>query len=691
MPEHLPTAASRSRIEILSEPGQLSADWSRNGHTSSHHEPGDEVAASLLEIGFPALAVSRVVAADSRAKDPSYAAHRWWARRPPSLMRAILLAATMDGEATERDFWHRYADDGPHLEGLSVHDPFMGGGTTLIEASRLGAEVSGSDVDPTAHLIVGHSLDPAQESEIQDIGDALLSFLRKHFSSLYPDDEGEQLHSFWIATVTCPHCGTAGPLYRSLVLARDCGKAGAVLRDDGATVFDPETLEVSYLTAATQRQFKGASHEWAVDHSTFDALKYRCPSCQKRSGHRELQSGAAPRKLVAIERTAPGRRRKLFGPGDRDLAALDLADELLGNPPVALRLPDAEFEPVRRDPRPRSFGIIGVRDLFTARQLLVLGAAHAWVDAEDMSKAAERAVRLVLSSALMTNNRLCSYATDYGRLSPLYSVRGYSLPALAVELNPLHSSGGRGTLRQCLNRVLRSTTTTTRRATWDVTRRTTEKVTLNLPQRAPSVDVRCSSAADAVLEAPIDLLVFDPPYYDYIQYDELTELFRAWDPSHVLSGETLQSAAADDAATFGLRLADCLRPALAVRKGGRPVAFTYHSAKPPAWEAIGVALDRLDLRVTAMWPVRSDGHMGHHSRPGSCAWDVVVVCRPARETYPTNIGEHKALWSENLDGLEIGDADLTSFKLAHEMAASRFGTPKRATRKSTSNGGTDGY
>ena len=548
----------------------------------------------------------------------------------------------------------------------------------------MGAEVSGSDIDPTAQLIVAHSLDPAQDSEIRDIGDALMCFLRKHFSVLYPDDEGEQLHSFWITTVTCPHCDGSGPLYRSLVLARDCGKVGAVLRDDGATVFDPETFDLHYLGSATQSQFKGTSQDWAVDHSTFDAGKYRCQLCQKRSSHRELQSGAAPQRLIAIERTARGRRRKLLVPGNRDLAALNLARELLKNPPVALQLPDAKFASVRCDPRPRSFGITAVRDLFTDRQLLVLGAAHAWVETEDMSEAAKRAVRLALSSALMTNNRLCSYATDYGRLSPLYNVRGYSFPALAVELNPLHSISGRGTLRQCLNRVLRSVTTTTRRTTWNIATGTTEKITLDLPRKAPSVDVRCSSATDAILEAALDLVVFDPPYYDYIQYDELTELFRAWSPLNTMKGETLQSAA-NEATVFGQQLADCLRPALAVHNGLYPIAFTYHSSNPAAWEAIGVALDRLCLRVTAMWPVRSDGHMGPHSHPGSCDWDVVVVCRPAGEIIPANIGDRQTFWARNLKGLIIGDADQTSFRLAHEMATPRFGYPKAAISKSNSN------
>ena len=215
---------------------------------------------SLLETRFPALPISLIAAGDSRRKDPSYAAHRWWARRPPSLMRSILLAAAMDGESSEAKFWSKYRSEAPLLAGLRVHDPFMGGGSTLIEASRLGAAVSGTDVDPTAQVIVSHSLEPALDSEVTQIGDALLTYLREHFSVLYPDDNGEPLHSFWLAIVECPYCHLSGPLYRSLVLARDCGKQGAVIRNDGATVFDPDTFELHYLSASwVTQQLKNGS------------------------------------------------------------------------------------------------------------------------------------------------------------------------------------------------------------------------------------------------------------------------------------------------------------------------------------------------------------------------------------------------------------------------------------------------
>ena len=629
---------------------------------------------SLLESRFPALSVSLVAARESRSKDPSYAAHRWWARRPRSLMRSILLAAVMDGETTDREFWDNYGSEVPLLEGLQVHDPFMGGGTTLIEASRLGAAVSGTDIDPTAEMIVSHSLDPAPESEVVAAGDALMTFLRSHFSVLYPYDDGEPLHSFWLAIVRCPNCRVSGPLYRSLVLARDCGKAGAVLRNDGVVAFDPDTFELHHLRPSSRKRFQGARRTWPLDHATFSASKYQCRACGERSSHRDLQTGASPRRLIAVERTPMGRRREIGTPGTQDLYAIALAEELLKNPPVPLGLPDVEFDSKRQDPRPRSYGITAVRDLFTPRQLLVLGAAHAWIDSQDLPDSVERAIRLALSNSIVTNNRLCSYATDYGRLSPLFSIRGYSIPALQVELNPLHSSGGRGTIQQCLNRVLRSTATTFRRSIWNVDMRTTEGKVFELATRVPQINVRCSSAADTPIKHSIDLLVFDPPYYDYIIYDELAEPFRAWNPSLKVIGETLQAASLSEPGDFGASLAACLRPALEAKSKQYPVVFTYHSSKRAAWEELGLALDELALRITAMWPVRSDGHMGPHSRPGNCEWDVVIVCRPKQETHSASIPRADELWKPHFGEFGVRDADLTSFGLAYKMASTRFGT-----------------
>ncbi len=633
------------------------------------------VSPTFLETAFPALGVSRVAAADRRVKDPAYGAHSWWARRPPSVMRAILVAAALDGGTSEEEFWSLFADPATTLNGFSVYDPFMGGGTTLIEAARLGADVGGTDVDPTSATIVAHALEPVAAVDVLAAGDELLSYLRTNFGDLYPDEAGDPLHYFWLHVVTCAHCDRSGPLFRSLVLVRDSGKSGAVVRDEPLTVFDPEEFTIHHLRESDQATFMGAAKRWRVDRSTFDSGRYRCGKCKERSTHRELLTGAAPRKLLAVERTRADKRRRLEAPSSADLAALEAAKSMLSSPPVPLALPTAEFTKQRSDPRPRSFGINFVSELFSSRQLLVLGAAHAWLNERvDLAPGVNRAICLALSNALTTNNRLCSYATDYGRLAALFSVRGYSLPALPVELNPLHSSGGRGTIRQCLNRVVRSATSSVRRSVYNVATRNAEARVLDLPPQPGAIDLRCSSAADTQPSATIDLLVFDPPYYDYIVYDELTELFRAWSDRDNQRGQTLQSATESDGSKFGVALADCLRPALAARTEGLPIAFTYHSSNPVAWSAIGFALDETKLRITAMWPVRSDPHMGHHSHPGNCEWDIVVVCRPVSETTPATLAESGSDWEHLFGDLKVADADRTNFQLAHEIAASRYAT-----------------
>ena len=631
---------------------------------------------TLLESAFPALAVSKIVAADRRKNDPSYAAHRWWARRPPAVLRSILLAASLPSGTSHREFWRLYGSEERPLTGVSAHDPFMGGGSTLIEAARLGASVSGTDVDATSQLIVAHALEPPKASEVAEAGEELLGFLRLAFSRLYPSDGGEPLHYFWLPIVTCPKCDTSGPLFRSLVLARDAGKPGAVVRDFGMAVFDPETLKVHHLASPDRRMLTTASgRRVRIDAGTFKSRRYECPACSRRSSHRELGTGQALRRLLAVERTPQNRKRAFDSPTHHDVAAIEMASQQLEDPPVDIVLPSVEFDPERADPRPRSYGITAVRDLFTDRQLLVLGAAHAWLDAAELDAPIDRALRLALSNSLMTNNRLCSYATDYGRLSALFSVRGYSLPALSVELNPLHTRGGRGTLQQCINRVVRSSSAVVRRSVWNPERDSVSSKRFAFERASQVGELGCSSAADHSPMSPVDLLVFDPPYYDYIVYDELAELFRSWNPELSLGGQPLQSPVGHDAEDFGTRLADCLRPALRARSGGRPIAFTYHSSNPSAWQAIGIVLDEAKLRVTALWPVRSDGHMGHHSHPGNCEWDVVVVCRPIDETRAAPVQDVNGSWDSLVGDFPVSAADSRNFEEAFSMASPRFGCP----------------
>jgi adenine-specific DNA methylase len=331
------------------------------------------------------------------------------------------------------------------------------------------------------------------------------------------------------------------------------------------------------------------------------------------------------------------------------------------------------------DDRPISYGITRYEELFTPRQLLVLGSARSWISERDWPQPVTSAMELALSNALATNNRLCGYATDYGRLSPLFAVRGYSLPALAVELNPLHPTGGRGTIAACLARIERAAgTTRVRRHIWDARKQRAVPVNLDLSTAGAEVLLACRSA-DVVsvrgAQADIDLCVFDPPYYDYIAYDELSAFYRAWRRDSRLAGPPLLPGRVTGHRLWGLP-GVCMRPVSLVC-AGRPIAFTYHSTNPDAWDAIGEAIDAARLRVTAIWPVRSDGHMGHHSHDGNGEWDLVIVCRRCSETESRNSESTVDQWITDVKPLRVSDADRNNMGLALAMVASRFARMRR--------------
>ena len=84
---------------------------------------------------------------------PVIAVHKWFARRPGTLFRALLLSEF--AEPPQADFFFR----SHQLKGIRIADPFMGGGTPLLEANRLGCEVIGFDINPMSYWIVRQEIE----------------------------------------------------------------------------------------------------------------------------------------------------------------------------------------------------------------------------------------------------------------------------------------------------------------------------------------------------------------------------------------------------------------------------------------------------------------------------------------------------------------------------------------------------
>lgn len=132
---------------------------------------------TCLEVDFPMVPInelSKVEASSGAAKKPIYLSSKWWARRQPSVFRAMLLAAAVKApdepaEAAKHvwDIYYGNHQKNGAFKGLNVADIFMGGGTTLVEGSRLGMRMFGNDLNPVAWFVVKNELSQVDKAEVE--------------------------------------------------------------------------------------------------------------------------------------------------------------------------------------------------------------------------------------------------------------------------------------------------------------------------------------------------------------------------------------------------------------------------------------------------------------------------------------------------------------------------------------------
>ena len=205
----------------------------------SNDNPGNVPRA--IEVGFPIVEVNRLAQPERNSFKPIYQMHKWFARRASCVFRAILLGALKpawkpDGTPVDlmEEFYRNHGDD-PDTAGKVVLDPFMGGGTTVVEALRLGCRVIGIDLNPVAWFIVKTEIEPVGLDALQDAFERLAARpvawndgapLRETLLGLYqtkvaPDVEADVIYTFWVKHAICtdPTCKREVPLFKDYLIA----------------------------------------------------------------------------------------------------------------------------------------------------------------------------------------------------------------------------------------------------------------------------------------------------------------------------------------------------------------------------------------------------------------------------------------------------------------------------------------
>lgn len=150
---------------------------------------------TCLEVDFPILPINQIAQIEGNAGKPIYQMSKWWARRRSSVFRSMLLAAAMkapeDEAATAKAVWDVYYANHQKrgaLQHLKVADIFMGGGTTIVEGSRLGMQMFGVDLNPVAWFIVKNEMAKADPDEVQALLDDIEREVKPQIMPFYACD-----------------------------------------------------------------------------------------------------------------------------------------------------------------------------------------------------------------------------------------------------------------------------------------------------------------------------------------------------------------------------------------------------------------------------------------------------------------------------------------------------------------------
>ncbi len=149
-------------------------------------------AKTCLEVDFPILQINQLARIEGNSGKPLYQMSKWWARRRPSVFRAMLLASCMKAPRDEanaaKGVWagfYRNYQSGGSLGHVKVLDLFMGGGTTLVEASRLGMQATGLDLNPVAWFVVKQEFARVSQSQLKEFFASLENSVRKEIIQFY--------------------------------------------------------------------------------------------------------------------------------------------------------------------------------------------------------------------------------------------------------------------------------------------------------------------------------------------------------------------------------------------------------------------------------------------------------------------------------------------------------------------------
>ena len=582
------------------------------------------------------------------------------AQRLGSVFRAILLSAfSPPGTDVLAAFYTRR-----FLSNKVVFDPFMGSGTTIGEAIKLGFRVIGQDINPVSHFLVKNALSIHSRDKIvqefeameEDTAPRLRHFYKAPIGAgLFPDElVADVLYYFWVKVLTCPACGWDVDLFGRYIFSQHaypkkqpackalCPACGAI----NTVNFDAENASCAACKAVFNPQIGPAQGKTA-----------RCPKCKESFPiARTVKATKRPprHRLYAKMVLLPDGEKQYQQITPYDLALLDEAERQLQDRQNAY--PVVPIEPGYNTNQVLGYNYTHWHLMFNSRQLLCLS-----ILADRIRKIEEPRTRelfaCLLSGCLEFNNMFASFKGEgTGAVRHMFSHHILKPERTPLEANlwgTPKSSGSFSTLFK--SRILRALeyqespfevrpVKTDGRIVGEKVIKTSHPIEVDVAEtyadftKGKRAYLACGSSSKTDLaDKSVDAVVTDPPFFDNVHYSQLADFFHVWQrhflgTDGVRMSETTRSCdevQQSEADIFTNRLGAVWRECRRVLRDDGLLIFTYHHSRPEGWRCVLHALADAGFLIVAVHPIKAEmsGATPKTQTKEPIDYDIILVCR----------------------------------------------------------------
>lgn len=622
-----------------------------------------EMSRRAIERSFPFEELNRVAALESWRKEihrPLSHVHKWWATRLGSVFRAILLGSIID---EDEDTWKRFYQQNDFRKTV-VLDPFMGSGTTVVEALKLGCRVIGSDINPVSYFLVREALRPIEPERLtaafERLEKRVRPCLQPLYTSLYDGQKADLLYAFWVKLITCPDCGNQTRLFPNWIFAANAYPS----RKPASRCLCPSCGELLFVSHGdTKAKCCFCAHSFNPQVGPARRTSFYCEHCNHEhpiAATYRLIPDPPEHQMYALMLLLPDGRKVYKRPSEEDHQVYTEACRKLRA--ARIRYPKDKIPPGVNTNQARGYNYLHWHQMFNGRQLFGLGTILRQI-LKEPNEDVRRQFVLLFSGTLEFNNMFCSFKGEgTGAVRHLFSHHILKPERTPLENNPWGTDKSSGSFSTLFHRRLLSARAyaahpfeikASRRNGRDVGDKVFGISRSIQPEVANSAKELLSDRAHAYIHCgdssklpipngSIDLVVTDPPYFDNVHYSELADFFYSWlrlalektdkafSKASTRSDDEVQGTCPDE---FARMLGGVFTEGVRALKPNGLLVFTFHHSRDDAWIAVRSAIQAAGLEVITTHPIKAEMSVATPKNQAKEPIDLdnVIVCRRAGE------------------------------------------------------------